>query len=55
MLQQHVLGLQVAVNDLVLVESVEALEQRVREPPDQLHAESLELVLFDQLVQVDAE
>lgn len=55
LLEKNVLRLHVAMDDLVLVESVEALQQRVREPSHQLHAEALELVLLDQLVQVDAE
>jgi hypothetical protein len=43
------------VDDLVPVEQVEALQQRVRKLSHQLEAEALELVLLDQLVQVDAQ
>ena len=43
------------MDDLVAVEQVEALQQRVGELADELEAESLELVLLDELVQVDAE
>lgn len=53
LLEQHVLRLHVAVDDLVPVEEVQALQQRVRELPHQLQREALELVLLDQLVQVD--
>ncbi len=43
------------MDDLVPVEQVQALQQRVRELPHQLQREPLELVLLDQLVEVDAE
>ena len=43
------------MDDLVAVEQVEALQQRVGELADELEAESLELVLLDELVQVNAE
>uniref|UniRef100_A0A182QEJ1 Uncharacterized protein n=1 Tax=Anopheles farauti TaxID=69004 RepID=A0A182QEJ1_9DIPT len=43
------------MDDLVLVQRVQTLQQRVRELPHQLHAEPLELVLLDQLVQVDVQ
>ena len=43
------------MDDLVPVEEVEALQQRVGELADELEAESLELVLLDELVEVDAE
>ena len=55
LLQEDVLRLHVAVDDLVPVEEVEALQQRVGELADELEAESLELVLLDELVEVDAE
>ena len=53
LLEEDVLRLHVAVDDLVAVEQVEALQQRVRELAHQLQGEALELVLLDQLVQVD--
>ena len=55
LLEQHVLRLHVAVDDLVPVEQVQALQQRVRELAHQLQREALELVLLDELVQVYAE
>ena len=55
LLEEDVLRLHVAVDDLVPVEEVEALQQRVRELADELEAEPLELVLLDELVEVDAE
>ena len=55
LLQEDVLRLHVAVDDLVPVEEVEALQQRVRELADELETEPLELVLLDELVEVDAE
>ena len=55
LLQEDVLRLHVAVDDLVPVEEVEALQQRVGELADELEAEALELVLLDELVEVDAE
>ena len=55
LLEEDVLGLHVAVDDLVPVEEVEALQERVRELAHELQAEALELVLLDQLVQVDRE
>ena len=55
LLQEDVLRLHVAVDDLVPVEEVEALQQRVRELADELEAEPLELVLLDELVEVDGE
>lgn len=55
LLEQDVLGLQVTVDDAVLVQGVETLQDGVGELPDQQEAEALELVLFDELVQVHAE
>lgn len=55
LLEQDVLGLQVTVDDAVLVKRVETLQDGVGELPDQQEAEALELVLFDELVQVHAE
>ncbi len=55
LLQQDILRLQVTVDDAVLVESVQALQNGVRELAHELQAEALELVLLDQLVQVHAE
>lgn len=55
LLQQDVLGLEVAVDDAVLVQRVQTLQDGVGELPDQREAEALELVLLDELVQVHAE
>lgn len=52
LLEQHILGLHVAVYDAALAERVQALQQRVRELAHQLQREALELVLLYQLVQV---
>ena len=53
MLEKHILRLHITVNDLVAVESVEALQEAVGELADQLQREALELVLLYQLVQID--
>lgn len=55
LLQQDVLGLQVAVDDAVLVQRVQALQDGVGKLPDQREAKALELVFLDELVQVHAE
>ena len=55
LLEQHVFRLHVTVNDFVSVEQVQALEQTVSKLSHQLQRESLEFVLLDQLVQVDAQ
>lgn len=55
LLEQNVLGLEVAVDDAVLVQRVQTLQDRVGELPDQREAEALELVLLDELVQVHAQ
>lgn len=43
---------EVAVDDLLPVEHLQALEQRVREASDQSQTEALEVVLLDQFIQV---
>ena len=53
--QEDVLRFEVAVNDSIPVEGVEALENGVGEFPHQGEAEPLELVLLDQLVEVHAQ
>ena len=53
LLEKHILRLHITVNDLVAVESVEALQKAVGELADQLQREALELVLLYQLVQID--
>ena len=53
--QQNVLGLQVAVNDLLPTDHPEALQDGEGEPANQRDAEALETVPLDQLVQVDPE
>lgn len=55
LLEQHVLGLEVAVDDAVAVQELETLEDRVRELAHEQQREALELVLLDQLVQVHRE
>ena len=55
LLEQYVFRLHVTVNDFVSVEQVQALEQTVSKLSHQLQRESLEFVLLDQLVQVDAQ
>ncbi len=55
LLEQNILRLHVTMDDFVSVEQVQALEQRMGEFSHQLQAESLELVLLDQLVEIDAE
>ena len=44
---------EVTVDDLLLVEHLQAAQQSVGEASDQSHREALEVVLLDQLVQVD--
>lgn len=44
--------LEVAVYDLLSVEHLQAPEQSVGEAADESHTEALEVVLFDQLIQV---
>lgn len=53
--EQYILRLHVAVYDLVLVEGVQAEQQRMREFADELQTEALEVILLDELVQVDTE
>jgi len=55
LLEQHILRLHVAVYNLVLVERIQAEQQRVRELAHELQTEALEVVLLDELVQIDAE
>lgn len=43
------------MDDTVLVQRIKTLEDGVGELPDQREAEALELVLFDELVEVHAE
>jgi len=51
-LEQNVLGLHVAVNDVMIVEQQETLEHRVRELADETDAEAVKPVLLDELVEV---
>jgi len=44
--------LEVTVDDVLGVQHLQAAQQRVGEAADQSHAEALEVVLLDQLVQV---
>lgn len=43
---------EVAVDDLLPVQHLQAAQQGVGEPPDQRQAEALEVVFFDQLIKV---
>jgi hypothetical protein len=54
-LQQDVLRLQVAVDDVVLVQKGERLQDLDAKAPDAVHAESLVVVVLDRLVQVDGQ
>lgn len=45
---------QIAVDDVLPAQQPQALDQRVREAPDQVETEALVVVLLDQLVQVEA-
>lgn len=55
LLEQDVLRLEVAVDDSVLAQGLQALQDGVRKLPDQWQAEALELVALDKLVQVHAQ
>lgn len=52
LLQQNIFRFHVAVDYFELIESVQALKQRVSKLANQLQAETLKLVLLDQLVQI---
>ena len=54
-LEKDILGLQIAVDQPRFVQQSEAVEKLLREDSDQRGAETTELVLLDQLVQIDAE
>ena len=54
-LQEDVLRLQIAVYEPCVFQNGERVQKLGREDLDQLRAEALELVLFDELVQVDAQ
>jgi hypothetical protein len=45
---------EVTVNDLLLIQHLQALEQGAGETTDQGQTEALEVVLLDQLIQVDS-
>lgn len=53
--EENVLGFEVAVNDSVSVEGLQAQENGMGKLSHQSQAKALELVLLDELVQVDAE
>lgn len=53
--EQDVLWLEVTVDDSVSAKSLQALQNGVCKLPDQWQAEALELVAFDELVQVHAQ
>jgi len=55
LLEQNVLGLQVAVDDAAVMQQLETLEDGVRKLADEREAEALELVALDQLVEVHAQ
>ena len=54
-LEEDVLGLQVAVDEPRLVQQGQAIQQLLCKDPDQGGAEAAELVLLDELVQIDAQ
>ncbi len=54
-LEEDILGLQIAVDQPRLVQQSEAVEKLLREDSDQRGAEATELVLLDQLVQIDTQ
>lgn len=53
--EQNVFRLQITVDKSSLLQYTEAVKQLLREDADKLQAETLELVLFDELVQVGRE
>ena len=52
LLEQNIFRFHITVDDFVSIQSVQTLQEAVRELPDELQREPLELVLLDQLVQV---
>ena len=54
-LQQDVLGLQVAVNDLLLPQKLERLQDLNSESTDERERDALEVVVLNEFVQVDRE
>lgn len=55
MLQQDVFRLQVAVNNFVLAQEVQGIQNLNGEPPNQLDGEPCEFVVFQQIVQIEAQ
>lgn len=53
--EQDVFWLQVAVDQPSLIQQAETIEQLLCENTDKRRAESAELILLDQLIQIDAE
>lgn len=53
--KQDVLRFHITMNNFIAAEGVQALQERVAEFSDQLEAEPLEFVLFDEFVEVDGE
>lgn len=53
--EKDVLGLQVAVDDSVAAQGLQALQDGVCKLPDQRQAETLELIALDELIQVHAQ
>ena len=52
LLEKHIFRFEVAVNDAVFLERIEALEDAVGELAHELKTESLEFVLLDEFVEV---
>jgi len=53
--QQHVLRFEVAVDDVLASQKPQTLDERISKSPDEVEAETLVVVLLDQLVQVQTE
>jgi hypothetical protein len=54
-LQQDILGLQVAMYQSSLVQQTQPIQKLLRKDSDECRAQASELILFDQFVQVDAQ
>mmetsp|Transcript_25504 Transcript_25504/g.58865 ORF Transcript_25504/g.58865 Transcript_25504/m.58865 type:complete len:266 (+) Transcript_25504:182-979(+) len=54
-LQQHILRLEVTVNDLLLAKEAQCCEKLDSKAPDQTQRDALKVVVLDKLIQVDAQ
>lgn len=52
MRQKNILGLEIAMDDLVAFQKYEATQQLLREAPDKLHGKPFEFVCLDKLVEI---